>query len=321
MRSAAVAGGLSLMLLLAQLPPQTVHGHERHEEAVNHPQSADAGESRLGEAGTDRGSMPVARVGEDAAASQGQPGAAPVADTALPGRDWIEEKTGAMLPLDLVLRDEEGKAVSLDTLIDRPTLLLPVYYYCAGSCSRNLANLGASLSRMKSIAGKEFRAVSFSFNEEEKTEDARRARKNFLKLAGAGFPEQEWRFLTADRDAIAVLTGAIGYRFEKDPDGSFIHPSALVAVSGEGKIIRYVYGDFIPGDLDMAVADAARNTPSLSVKRLLDICFNSDPDAGKGVFQAVKVIVLVVFGAAIAAVFLRGRKKTAGTAGKHSASH
>lgn len=231
-----------------------------------------------------------------------------VADVAQPGRDWVEEKTGASIPLDLVFRDEEGRPLRLGDLIDKPTLLLPVYYYCADSCSRNIANLGVSLSRMKSIAGEEFRAVAFSFNDEEKTEDARRARNNYLKLAGENFPEREWRFLTGDREAIAALTGALGYRFEKDDDGLFIHPSALVAVSREGTIIRYVYGDFIPGDLDMAVADAARNTPSLSVKRLLDICFNRDPDSGKGVFQTVKLVVLAVFAVAVAAVLIRSRK-------------
>ncbi len=242
-----------------------------------------------------------------------------VVDATQPGRDWVEEKTGTFIPPDLVFRDEEGRPVRLNELIDKPTLLLPVYYYCAGSCSRNLANLGVSMSRMKSIAGEEFRAVAFSFNEEEKTEDARRARNNYLKLAGDSFPEREWRFLTGDRDAIAMLTGALGYRFEKDDDGLFIHPSALVAVSREGRIIRYVYGDFIPGDLDMAVADAARNTPSLSVKRLLDICFNSDPDAGNGIFQVVKLVVLALFAGVVAAVLLRSRKSGPIAAGGNDA--
>ena len=301
MRVGWYVAGLCVWALTTLQPAGCAWGHGPQEQAEAHGQG-ETGASSPGEAASTHRDVDLVS-GTDRQ----------------PGREWVEEKTGTRIPLDIILRDEEGQPVSLDFLIDKPTLLLPVYYYCAGSCSRNLANLAASLGRMKSLPGKEFRAIAFSFNDQEKTEDARRAKKNFLKLAGGEFPEQEWRFLTGDRDAIAVLTGALGYRFEKSDDGEFIHPSALVAVSSDGKIIRYVYGDFIPGDLDMAVVDAARNTPSLSVKRLLDICFGSDPDANKGIFQVVKLVVLAVFGVAIAAILLRVRKKDAKTARSNDA--
>jgi len=239
-------------------------------------------------------------------------------------RDWVEEKTGAYLPLQLSFRDEDGRPVSLGQIVAKPVLLLPVYYYCAGSCSRNLANLAVALGRMKSSPGRDFRVVAVSINDRESSEDARRAQKTFLKLAGSHIPEGEWRFLTGDREAIAALAAAIGFRFERSADGTYIHPSALVAAARDGQIIRYVYGDFIPGDLDMAVLDAGRNTPSLSVKRLLDICFNRDPNAGQGVVVAVKVGVLAVFGA-FAAAFLwlyrkrsGGRKRGAGKNGRET---
>lgn len=35
----------------------------------------------------------------------------------------IDEKLGHFVPLDLELRDEDGKPVALRTLVDRPTLL------------------------------------------------------------------------------------------------------------------------------------------------------------------------------------------------------
>ncbi|MBB5348846.1 SCO family protein [Desulfoprunum benzoelyticum] len=234
-----------------------------------------------------------------------------LADAKAP-REWVEEKTGAYLPLQLQFSDEAGQPLSLGQIVDKPVLLLPVYYYCAGSCSRNLANLAVALGRMKSQPGRDFRVVAFSINDRERSEDARRARKTFLKLAGGKIPEGEWRFLTGDREAIAALAAAIGYRFEQQADGTYIHPSALVAAARDGRIIRYVYGDFIPGDLDMAVLDAGRNTPSLSVKRLLDICFNRDPSAGRGVVLAVKVGVLAVFGAFAAAILLLYRKRGGG---------
>ena len=44
----------------------------------------------------------------------------------------IDEKLGETLPLDLVLHDEDGKGVSLRSLIDKPTLLTLNYFRCAG---------------------------------------------------------------------------------------------------------------------------------------------------------------------------------------------
>jgi protein SCO1/2 len=239
---------------------------------------------------------------------------AQLAPPVIAGRDWVEEKTGLSIPLDLTFLDEEGKGTSLGDIIDRPILLMPIYYYCPSACSRNLANLAVALSRLTALPGRDFRVIAFSFNEKETADDARRAKINYLKLAGKDFPEKEWRFLTGDRESIATLTASLGYRFQKSGDGTYVHPAAVVAIAGDGKIIRYVYGDFIPGDIDQAVADAAKGTPSFSVKRFLGMCFNTDPAAaGKGIFQTVKVAMMVAFVLAIAAFlfFLRRRGRRA----------
>jgi protein SCO1 len=234
---------------------------------------------------------------------------APTGPVVEAGKDWVEEKTGAFIPLDLSFKDEGGQQMLLRDFIDRPTLLLPVYFYCPSACSTTLAYLATTLGRLQATPGKDYRVIAFSFNELETADDARRARNNYLKLAGKAFPEKEWRFLTGDRESITTLTAALGYRFKRTADGTYIHPSALVAVGGDGRIIRYVYGDFISGDVDMAIADAAQGTPSMSVKRLLRICFGTDPQANSAVVQTVKAAVLAVFAAAIAALLLVFRRR------------
>ncbi len=225
------------------------------------------------------------------------------------GKDWVEEKTGTFVPLASRFTDEQGHEVALTDIIDRPTLLLPIYFYCPSACSQTLANLATSLKQLKSVPGIDFRVIAFSFNEKETADDARRAKKNYLKLVGDSFPAAEWRYLTGTKEAITALTAALGYRFQKMADETYIHPSALVAVAGDGKIIRYVYGSFIPGDIDMAIADAAKGTPSLSVKRLLRMCFNTDPNTNKSVFQTVKMVVFTAFLVAITAFLFFSRKR------------
>jgi protein SCO1 len=255
----------------------------------------------------------LAAYGNTEEQRDGQPAVGPAQGVPAAGRDWVEEKTGTVLPLATVFVDETGTEVALADIIDRPTVLLPVYFFCPASCSQNLATLASSLKQLKSLPGKDFRVVAISFNERETAADAARAKKNYLKLAGDSFPEREWLYLTGREEAIKALTTAIGYRFQRMPDDTYIHPSALAVVAGDGMIIRYVYGSFVPGDIDMAIADAAKGTPSLSVKRLLDICFGSDPDANKGIFTTVKILIILLFvaGIAILAAFSRRRGRRA----------
>ena len=139
--------------------------------------------------------------------------------------------------------------------------------------------------------------------------DAARAKRNYLKIVGDEFPSDAWRFLTGSKDAIKSATDAVGFRFKKVDDETFIHPAALMTIAEDGKIIRYVYGSFIAGDIDMGLADATSGTPSLSVKRLLGFCFNYDPDKNKSVFQLVKIGVMLFFGVVLVVVFIYFKRK------------
>ena len=225
------------------------------------------------------------------------------------GTEWLVEKTGQYLPLDLEFVDEEGNPVRLQEIIDRPTIFLPIYFYCPNICSKNLANLAIALNSLSFVPDKDFRVIALSFNEAESYEDAARAKKNYLKIVGKDFPPSGWRFLTGNREAIKAATDAVGFRFKKIDDETFIHAAALMTIAGDGKIIRYVYGSFLAGDIDMGLADAVSGRPSLSVKRLLAFCFNYDPDKNKSVFQLVKVGVMLFFATGVAVVFLYFKRK------------
>jgi protein SCO1/2 len=222
---------------------------------------------------------------------------------------WIEEKTGQYLPLDLEFVDEAGQTIRLREIVDRPTILLPIYFYCPNICSKNLANLAIALSSLSLEPGKDYRAIALSFNEAESFQDAARAKKNYLKIVGDDFPSDGWRFLTGSLENIQAATDAVGFRFKKVDDETFIHPAALMTIDKDGQIIRYVYGSFLAGDIEMGLADAAKGSPSMSVKRLLAFCFNYDPDQNKSVFQFVKIGVLLFFGIIIAIIFLFFKRK------------
>lgn len=227
----------------------------------------------------------------------------------LSDKKWIEEKTGDFLPLDTTFLQENGQSIRLGEIIDRPTILLPIYFYCPNICSKNLANLAVALSSLKAIPGDDFRVIALSFSDVEGPENATVAKRNYLKILGDKFPEDEWKFLTGTQDNILAVTDAVGFKFKKLNDETFIHPAALIVAGGDGKIIRYVYGSFLAGDIDMALLDAAKGIPSLSVKRLLSFCFNYDPGKNSSVFQIVKGAVLIFFGIIVGFVFIYYKRK------------
>ena len=242
-----------------------------------------------------------------------------LADRSNDGEDWIAEKTGQYLPLDLTFVNEQGEAVRLGEIIDRPTLFLPIYFYCPDICSKNLANLAIALNNLSFQPGRDFRVIALSFNEKEDFQDAAQAKRNYLKILDEGFPAGEWFFLTGGKDAIKAATDAVGFRFKRVDDETFIHPAALMAIAGDGKIIRYVYGSFLAGDIDLALSSAQSGTVVRSVRRLLDFCFNYDPKTNRSVFETIKIGILVLFGVTLASLWLyyrgRGRRGSDGSKG------
>lgn len=227
-------------------------------------------------------------------------------------KQWVTEKLGNSLPMQSVFVDEQGEKLQLADFIDRPTLILPIYFYCPSTCSKNLANLAVSLNRLTFSAEKDYRVIALSFSDTETADNARRAKNNYLKLVYDDFPEKQWKFLTGNAEDIAQVTDNMGFRFRRMADGTFIHPSALIVVDEKGTIIRYVYGSFISGDIDLGIAAAQKGEPTLSVKRMLDFCFNYDPNDNTGLFRYVKMSVLLFFTVGIASIFFIFRRKKKG---------
>jgi protein SCO1/2 len=228
-------------------------------------------------------------------------------------QDWVNEKTGDYIPLDTEFTDSAGQSVQLRALIDKPTLILPIYFYCPNSCSLNLSYLANAIRNSTFKPGLDFKVIAFSFNAEEKVEDAGKTKANYLKMLPENFPADDWKFLVGSQENIKALMTSLGYRAKRMPDGTFVHPSALIAVSAKGRVIKYIYGSFLSGDVDMALLEAQKGTPALSVKRLVGFCFNSDSKNSTIILQKLKIgLVLgsLVLGG-LFVVFLRrsGKKK------------
>jgi protein SCO1/2 len=211
----------------------------------------------------------------------------------------IEEKLGQIVPLGIVFNDESGNRISLGQLINKPTILAPVYFGCPDVCSFLLYNLAGALNQLPSEPGKEYQVIAVSFDETEKPPLALEKKRLYLKMIEKPFPEEAWRFLTGEEENIRKLTEAIGFRFKREGK-TFQHPVSLVILSSEGKITRYMYGTYVlPFDLKMALLEASEGRIGPTVSKVLRFCFSYDPKGRKYVFNTLKVTGIVTLAFAL----------------------
>jgi protein SCO1/2 len=200
-----------------------------------------------------------------------------LSDNDLAGQVRIDEQLGSVAALDAVFRDETGMEIRLDSLFDKPVILLPVSFSCTAVCSYLQAALVKALNQVDQTPGKDFNIITLSFDENENETDAAAARQNYANLVKREFPPEKWSYLTGDRENILKVTGSLGYYFIKKAEHLYDHPSALVVLARDGKIIRYLHGPNFPAfDLGMALGEAEPGTSSMK-RRVLSFCYGYDP--------------------------------------------
>lgn len=203
----------------------------------------------------------------------------------------VDEKLGDFIPMDLKFATSDGDTVSLDEIINQPVLLAPVYYECPDICSPLLTDLAWVAPKIDLDPETEFKIISLSFSHRENHTIAARWKKNYFVPLKDSFPEKSWTFLTGDSVSIKKLTDAIGFYFKPSDDGKFLHPGAVVTISPEGKISRYLFGTrFNQFDLKMALLDAKAGKTNPTISKVLQFCFSYDPDGRTYTLNITRII-------------------------------
>ncbi|HEX7553648.1 MAG TPA: SCO family protein [Geothrix sp.] len=245
------------------------------------------------------------------AASAGLIKAQPSPPALTPGEVGIDEKLGATIPLDLELKGEDGKPVTLRQLIDKPTILTLNYFRCAGICTPQLGGVAEVLNRTEAIPGRDLQVITVSFDERDEPEVAAQKRTNYLNEITRPFPPSAWRFLTGPGATTKALADAVGFKFKRDKD-DFIHAAAIIFLSPKGRITRYMYGvSYLPADVQLAAQEAARGEAQPTINKFLKFCFSYDPAGRKYVLNATSIGATIIILAALIFVFAltrRGRK-------------
>ena len=214
----------------------------------------------------------LALAGSAAFAQPGQP--APVQPSlsmqdsnlkpALPGAlqgVGIDQKLNQQVPLDLIFRDEAGRAVPLSSFFQagKPVLLAPVYYRCPMLCTQILNGVASSLKAVSLNPGRDFEVLGVSFDPKDTPEIAAAKKQTYLRRYGRPNTANGWHFLTGDAANIKALTDAMGFHYKYDPaTDQFAHASGIMILTPEGRLSRYFYGvEYAPRDVRLGLVEAS----------------------------------------------------------------
>lgn len=224
----------------------------------------------------------------------------------------IVERLDEYIPDDIVIIDIDGNPVAFHSLLDKPTVLALVYYRCPGICSPFTEAVAEVISRSDLVLGKDFQVINVSFDPREGPELARTNRNNYHYLIRKEFDPNGWQFFVADSANISRLTEAVGFRYKRT-GFDYLHTAAMIFISEEGKITRYLHGTyFLPIDLKMAVIETSQGRSGPSLSRVLAYCYSFDPAGQSYVLNVTKIAgTLILFFALVillVLVLLRPRK-------------
>jgi protein SCO1/2 len=230
----------------------------------------------------------------------------------------IDQHLGQTLPLDVVLRDEQGHDLRLADCFHkgRPVLLTFVYYKCPGLCTTTLNQLTRSLNALSESAGDKFDVLTISFDSRETPDLAAAKKETYLRAYRRPTAEAGWRFLTGPADSVGKLVKAAGFRYAwDDVHQVFAHASGVLVLTPDGKISRYFLGvSYPPKELRQALNAAAGETVGPKAEAVFLYCFHYDPATGRygliinRAIRAAGVLTLLAIGSVIGFFVVRERR-------------
>lgn len=214
----------------------------------------------------------------------------------------VVEHLDEYIPEELTVIDTEGNPRKLKSLIDKPTVLMWVYYRCPGICSPLMTSVAEVIGKSDLVLGKDYQVITISFDAREGSDLAIKKRENYLNLIGKEVDESGWQFYTADSANVVLGTEATGFRYKK-AGNDFMHSATLIMLSPDGKITRYLLGTyFLPFEFKMALIEASQGKSGPTIYKVLQFCYTYDPAGQQYVLNVTKVagtvilfIALVVF--------------------------
>jgi protein SCO1/2 len=233
------------------------------------------------------------------------------------GKVGIDQKIGQPLPLDLVFKDETGRAVKLGEYFGaRPVVLALAYYECPMLCTQVLNGMTGALKTLTFDAGRDFDVVVVSIDPKDNFRLAANKKMTYVAHYGRPATANGWHFLTGTEASIKPLADAIGFRYAYDANiKQYAHGAAIYVATPKGVVARYLLGiDFAPRDLRLAIVEASNNQLGSVADKVLLLCYHYDPSVGKygvAILSTVRVGFVATVGAFLTFLFVSLKRERA----------
>jgi protein SCO1 len=186
---------------------------------------------------------------------------------------------GALLPLDTMLQGEGNVAKPLRAWLgNRPSVLILADYTCETLCGPVISIASDALARSGLHPGADFRLIVVGLDPKDTSADAARMKQAQVasELSGSSY------FLRGDTAVIGALTKilAFSYVYDRDRD-QFAHPAAAFLITPGGRVARVLPGPAVdPGNIRLAIVDAAKGTVGTLTDHIRLLCYGYDPASG-----------------------------------------
>lgn len=212
----------------------------------------------------------------------------------------VEQRLGEQLPLEAVFTDHRGERVLLGDYFggEKPVLLTLNYSDCPMLCVMQLDGVVEGLNDLGWVIGEDFDLVTVSIDENEPHTKAAATRDHYLNRYERADvlpdPEGGWHFLVGGQDSIDAVAQAVGFGYRFVPStGEFAHESALMILTPEGIVSRYLFGiAYEEPTLRLSLVEASDGKLGGIADQLNLLCFIYDPTTGSYVAEASAVMRL-----------------------------
>ncbi|MBI5893100.1 MAG: SCO family protein [Deltaproteobacteria bacterium] len=207
--------------------------------------------------------------------------------------------------------DQDGKAFELKEFFGKPFIVSFIYTSCPSICPTILGNLNNAIKKTGQGFGRDFNILTISFDETNDTPER-------LKAYGSRFTDDftRWRFATADKKTIEILTKEFGFYYKKQ--GNFFdHMNMVSIVDSKARLFSNIYGiDFKPEDVLSPLTEAIKNPDAKPVKKAFKrqwwnpfvdtvklFCSTYNPVTKTYDFDIARLIGIIISGGTILTIF------------------
>ncbi len=231
----------------------------------------------------------------------------------------VEEKLGDYIPLDATFSTVNGDSTTLGDLLEegKPVILNPLYFECPMLCGLVIEGMMDVVDELAWQPGKDYLIISFSVDPGEDHLMAVRYREEYLAGLQNTDAQEGWYFLTGKQSQIDRVTEATGFSVrEVQGTGEYAHSAAIMMLSPDGKITRYLYGiSYNEFDVRNALYESADGKIGNTLEKVVMYCYQYDPDSGSYVPVAMNIMklgglaTLIILGIFLTLLWVREKRK------------